>query len=276
MIGNSFTVYQLITFVRTGLCLFTLHEKLYMNKPVWIINSNYAEYARLRKFAIACNFMAEHIIQLNDIAEVLNSKQTPEVIFVSNEFESNSSPVDIATFNKQFSKVPVILLCSDNEIQAGILCEAIGAQDYLIKNEITLPLFRKCVEYTIERKTILNELQQSKDEYKSMFHDHPLPMWVYNMSDLSFMAVNRAAIHYYGYSEMEFLSMTIKDIRPENDVPALMKTVNREYKSGFYDDNHWTHVKKNGEQIKVHIFSNNIDFGNIPCKMVTAVRVSIA
>ncbi|PQJ08886.1 hypothetical protein CJD36_021700 [Flavipsychrobacter stenotrophus] len=247
-----------------------------MNKPVWIINSNYAEYARLRKFAVACNYSSDIIFQLEDISAVINSKQIPSIIFISSNFEKTSTAKQCAAFKKQFAKIPVILLCSDNEEQATLQCDTIGAQDYLIKDEITLPLFKKCVQYTTERKKILNELQRSKDEYMTIFRDHPLPMWVYNMTDLAFVAVNRAAIFYYGYSEQEFLSMTIKDIRPKGDVPALMNTVNRDYKSGFYDDNHWTHLKKDGEQIKVHIFSHKIDFDEVPCKMVTAVRVNNA
>ena len=243
------------------------------NKPVWIINNYYAEFARLRKFAVACGYQQDRIVQLRELSEVINSSQIPAIIFINNEIESTSTTAHKNIFRKQFAKVPVILVCSDNEEQAKTQSEEIGAQDYLIKDEITLPLFRKCVKYTIERKKILNELQRSKDQYMSIFRDHPLPMWVYNMDDLSFVAVNRAAIFYYGYSEQEFLSMTIKDIRPPADIPALMNTVNREYKSGFYDDNHWTHVKKDGEHIRVHIYSHNIDFDEIPCKMVTAVRL---
>jgi PAS domain S-box-containing protein len=246
-----------------------------INRPVWIINSNYAEFARLRKFAVACNYPAGLIVQLNDLEEVLNSKQSPLFILISNEFEQQSGAKSIKAFKQQFSKIPVILLCTDNEDQSAVLCEAIGAQDYLIKSEITLPLFRKSIQYAISRNRILNELQRSKDEYMSIFREHPLPMWVYNMEDLSFVAVNKAAIFYYGYTEQEFLSMTIKDIRPTEDIPALLNTVQRNYKSGFYDDNHWTHIKKNGEQIKVHIYSHKIDFDDIPCKMVTAVKVNL-
>jgi two-component system cell cycle sensor histidine kinase/response regulator CckA len=38
---------------------------------------------------------------------------------------------------------------------------------------------------------------------------------------LRFLEVNNAAINDYGYSKEEFLSMTIADIRPKEDVQAL-------------------------------------------------------
>ena len=38
---------------------------------------------------------------------------------------------------------------------------------------------------------------------------------------LRFLAVNDAAVIQYGYTRDEFLGMSIKDIRPAEDVPAL-------------------------------------------------------
>jgi hypothetical protein len=35
--------------------------------------------------------------------------------------------------------------------------------------------------------------------------NNPQPMWAYDLETLSFLAVNEAAIHHYGYSRDEFL-----------------------------------------------------------------------
>ena len=43
-------------------------------------------------------------------------------------------------------------------------------------------------------------------------------MWIYDLESLAFIDVNNAAILHYGYSREEFLSMTIRDIRPPEDV----------------------------------------------------------
>jgi hypothetical protein len=43
-------------------------------------------------------------------------------------------------------------------------------------------------------------------------------MWVFDISTLGFIAVNEAAVRHYGYSRNEFLSMTILDIRPSEDM----------------------------------------------------------
>jgi PAS domain S-box-containing protein len=54
-----------------------------------------------------------------------------------------------------------------------------------------------------------------------LFERNPHPMWVYDVDTLAFLAVNDAAVHHYGYSREEFLAMTIKDIRPREDLSKL-------------------------------------------------------
>jgi PAS domain S-box-containing protein len=54
-----------------------------------------------------------------------------------------------------------------------------------------------------------------------LFEANPQAMWVYDLTTLRFLAVNDAAVRHYGYSRAEFLDMTIKDIRPPEDVKLL-------------------------------------------------------
>jgi PAS domain-containing protein len=41
-----------------------------------------------------------------------------------------------------------------------------------------------------------------------LFENSRLPMWIYDLGTLSFLAVNDAAIECYGHSREEFLAMT--------------------------------------------------------------------
>ena len=50
-----------------------------------------------------------------------------------------------------------------------------------------------------------------------LFDDNPNPMWVSELSALNILKVNKAAIVKYGYSEEEFLTMRIGDLRPQED-----------------------------------------------------------
>jgi len=69
------------------------------------------------------------------------------------------------------------------------------------------------------------------------------------------MEVNQAAITHYGYSREEFLSMTIKDIRPAEDIPNLLKNVDNIRHEITNPISVWRHLKKNGEIIFVELTS---------------------
>jgi PAS domain S-box-containing protein len=75
-------------------------------------------------------------------------------------------------------------------------------------------------------------MAESEQGYRLLFESNPLPMWVYALDTLEFLAVNDAAVRNYGYSRDEFLSMTIRDIRPPEDIPMLLEKLAR-VKTGF-------------------------------------------
>ena len=101
------------------------------------------------------------------------------------------------------------------------------------------------VQDITERKTAERALQKSKDQYRLLFDSNPVPMWVFDRSTLRFLAVNKAAVLQYGYSEQDFMSMTIRDIRPESDIPEFLKEIEKRH-SGLQPRTVWKHRRKNG------------------------------
>lgn len=74
-------------------------------------------------------------------------------------------------------------------------------------------------------------------------------MWVFDPETLSFLAVNDAAVRHYGYTREEFLSMTLRDIRPPEEIPRLLDAHSKTKKKlgavGI-----WRHRKKDGTLIE--------------------------
>jgi len=108
-----------------------------------------------------------------------------------------------------------------------------------------------------ESKLTENKLKESEEKYRFMFANNPQPNWIYDIETLSFLEVNEAAIEHYGYSKEEFLSMTLKNIRPAEDVSALLEDV-RLNTNSYNNAGEWRHLKKNGELIFVEITSHSV------------------
>ncbi len=117
------------------------------------------------------------------------------------------------------------------------------------------------------------KLRESEEKYRSLFDLNPHPVWVYDRSTFQFLAVNAAAIRDYGYSMQEFLGMTIKDIRPREDVPALLKTLSVSHE-GARSTSTWRHRHKDGELRDVEISSYGLIFNGRKSELVIAVDVT--
>jgi diguanylate cyclase (GGDEF)-like protein/PAS domain S-box-containing protein len=117
------------------------------------------------------------------------------------------------------------------------------------------------------------ELASSEKEYRLLFDSNPLPTWVFSRETLKFLAVNEAAIRHYGFSRQEFLAMTIADIRPEEDIPALLESVAKRI-HGLQEAKTWRHRKKDGTNIDVEIDGHELDFQGTEAELVTSHDVS--
>jgi len=106
-----------------------------------------------------------------------------------------------------------------------------------------------------------------------LFEKNPLPMWIYDLETLGFMVVNAAAVDHYGYSRDEFLGMTLVDIRPPEDVDALLENI-AQVDDQLDRAGTWRHLKQDGSLIYVEITSYPIDYADRRCELVIAYDVS--
>lgn len=110
-----------------------------------------------------------------------------------------------------------------------------------------------------EQKKAQLAFRINEEKYRLLFANNPQPMWIYDLETLAFLEVNQAAINYYGFSKKEFLSMTLKDIRPAEDIPALLEDI-KNTQADLNSADEWRHRKKNGEIIYVEITSHSMLF----------------
>jgi PAS domain S-box-containing protein len=123
-----------------------------------------------------------------------------------------------------------------------------------IQNIEILELYANQVAMFVDRKHAETALKQSEETFRLMFENNPQPMFIYDLETLKILQVNQASMQHYGYSKEEFLSMTIEDIRPVEDIPLLMRQLEK-IRKGLYTDKILRHKKKNGEIIHVEISS---------------------
>lgn len=137
----------------------------------------------------------------------------------------------------------------------------------------TIEILADSLGAAIQRRRNAERLRASEAQYRLLFADNPQPMWVYDRETLGFLAVNAAAVEHYGYTEAEFLTMTLRDIRPQQDVAQLERHMrNRPEKAN--NSGRWLHRKKDGSVIEVEITSEAINFSGRNARIVLASDVT--
>jgi PAS domain S-box-containing protein len=115
-----------------------------------------------------------------------------------------------------------------------------------------------------QQKIFEYALRKSEEQYRLLFQKNPLPMWVYDRKDYRILSVNEAAIHHYGYSEQEFCSMSLFDIRPDSEKERLRERHKQAAAEQEQSISHgtWKHRKKDGTLIDVEITTGTLQSEN--------------
>ena len=135
------------------------------------------------------------------------------------------------------------------------------------------PAVRGSITDISERKKAERAIHESEVRYRQLFDANPHPMWVFDLETLRFLAVNSAAVTHYGYTLEEFLAMTINDICPPEDVPALLANI-AEATDGIAKSGIWRHRLRNGSMIDAEISSHTLDFDGRRARVVLANDVT--
>ncbi len=113
-----------------------------------------------------------------------------------------------------------------------------------------------------ERKKNELLLQDSNNKYKYLFDNNPLPLFIFDFETLKIIDCNTESLILYGYSREEFLQLTIKDIRPKEDIALILETTESESSYGEIHKKVWRHLKKNGELMYVEVTGHLLDYND--------------
>jgi PAS domain S-box-containing protein len=116
-------------------------------------------------------------------------------------------------------------------------------------------------------------ITDAERQFRLIFNENPLPFWVFDATTLKFLEVNSAAVTQYGYSREEFLSMSMVDLRAEEDKDKLLADLSAG-REGFHLPQVWTHRRKDGSLFEVNIHTADLEYGGKPARLILAEDIS--
>jgi PAS domain S-box-containing protein len=168
--------------------------------------------------------------------------------------------------------LPVIVLTSHDAADLASRALLAGAQDYLVKSAADADGLLRALRYAVERSRAQEIVRESERRYRFLFERNPLPMWVYDVETLRFLAVNDAALRSYGFTRDEFLSMNILDIRPPEEGARARRAV--PVGRGLSRSGTWRHRRKDGTVLDALVTSHWLNFGGRDARLVLSEDVT--
>ncbi|MCW3105842.1 MAG: hypothetical protein JWQ09_348, partial [Segetibacter sp.] len=124
---------------------------------------------------------------------------------------------------------------------------------------------KAAMNYQSETNSLKQELEKLKADYQNLFDENPLAMFVADNNTSKFIGVNKAALAMYGYTQQEFLKLTLEDVSKS---PCNVENTS-EGSSGYT-----CHYKKGGEVLYVEVKKNEIVYKNVPSQLITTRDVT--
>jgi PAS domain S-box-containing protein len=141
--------------------------------------------------------------------------------------------------HKNGSLVPIIWSAIWNEKEKLFFCNA-----------------KDATKLRLQEKALLD----SEKKYKMFFEENPSPMFLWDLETFQIIDCNKEALIKYGYSRAEFLKLTIKDIRPTEDIHLVDTAAQSKNIFASNQITNWRHQKKNGEIMFMKIQGHIIDY----------------
>ncbi|MDB5202927.1 MAG: hypothetical protein JWQ27_2336 [Ferruginibacter sp.] len=219
------------------------------------------------------------IVQVRDFRSAVdffkNSKQLPDVVLLDLTLPDNGGEELIDQMMKVAQPVPIIILTGLADIVFSKKSIALGISDYLVKDELNATMLYKSILYALERTKNLAAMRESEKKYSELFNLSPQAMWVYDLETFMFLQVNKAAIERYGYSEEEFLQMTILDIRTKSEQSKVENAIRgKSAGNNVAFSGQFVHKKKSGALVTVEVYSTPILINNRLCRSAIAIDVT--
>jgi PAS domain S-box-containing protein len=123
------------------------------------------------------------------------------------------------------------------------------------------------------RKQGEQELRKSKEGYRFLFDENPLPMWIFDLKTLQFLAFNNAALRHYGYSHTEFKKLTPAELCAPSDVAAFLESCSQPTMMGEAR-RVWQHRTREGAVTEVEVTAHDLVYAERPARLILAYDVS--
>ena len=156
-------------------------------------------------------------------------------------------------------KVPVVVLTGLEDDETARKAREIGAQEYLVKWNISADSLERAIRYAMDRHAAEEALRKSEEHFRLIF-DNAGEAIISHDSELILTDINRIGCELIGYSREELVGKNILELgilHPE-DVENAANTIRRHFDGEGITEAEYTFIRKDGAERFVTVTNASI------------------
>lgn len=131
-----------------------------------VIEDNQGDFLLFETYLQQTNLVVTNLYHVKTLSEVSSiALQQLDLVFLDLSLPDSQGIDSFRHLNQVIPNIPVIVLSGTSDEKTAIECIALGAQDYLLKDDLNQALLKKSIFYSIERKKGLEKLRESNERY---------------------------------------------------------------------------------------------------------------
>jgi len=167
----------------------------------------------------------------------------------------NSSGVDtFKQVHEMCDFLPIVIISTFVEMACE--CVKLGAQDYLIKEDLTKTLLIRSLKYALERKKLIEDKIESQTNYRDLVEVTRAIIYEIDFRTMKFVYVNEQMCKLTGWTKEEFLELSPSDVLTDRSISEFSERMEQ--------------LKKGKHIAKTHEFEVKLKDGSFGWTLITA------
>jgi len=135
-----------------------------------------------------------------------------DVVLMDMSIPDGAGLANLGLLRAEAPEMPIIVAGDSAEEKVALEAVHSGAQDYIVKSQLTPGWLERSIRYAIERSRIDRALLEAEEKYHSVF-DHLVEGIFQTTPDGRYLMANAALARIYGYDSPEELIQSLTDIK---------------------------------------------------------------
>jgi two-component system sensor histidine kinase UhpB len=203
----------------------------YITKPLnlLVIEDNDGDFVLFTAYLQQTNLTIHELYRATALSRI--PQGTFDIVFLDLSLPDSGGVESFTYLNQLLPEVPIVVLTGNNNEALAMECIRLGAQDYLVKDDLNEKLLEKSIHYSIERKKNLEKIRNTNRQYELISSITNDVIWSLDL-DSKEITTNREI--FFGYKEgatKHSIDWCIEKIHPEDRkrvIGAIQRVLKKE------------------------------------------------